>query len=86
MSVLFRLCLVLTLIAIGGTAVSAAYPDRPIRLVVPFPAGGPSDVVARAVAPRLAARLGEKVKIGTRRGRQGAVIEFSGVAAEGSRA
>jgi tripartite-type tricarboxylate transporter receptor subunit TctC len=63
MSVLFRLCLVLVVTAIGGTAVSAAYPDRPIRLVVPFPAGGPSDVVARAVAPRLAARLGEKVKI-----------------------
>jgi tripartite-type tricarboxylate transporter receptor subunit TctC len=63
MTALFRLCLVLILTAIGGGATPAAYPDRPIRLVVPFPAGGPSDIVASAVAPRLAARLGGAVKI-----------------------
>jgi tripartite-type tricarboxylate transporter receptor subunit TctC len=63
MRVLFRLCLVLILAAVGGRAAPAAYPDRPIRLVVPFPAGGPADVVASAVAPRLAARLGGAVKL-----------------------
>jgi tripartite-type tricarboxylate transporter receptor subunit TctC len=60
---LFRLCFALVATAICGAAAIAAYPDRPIRLVVPFPAGGPSDLVARAVAPRLAARLGGMVKI-----------------------
>jgi tripartite-type tricarboxylate transporter receptor subunit TctC len=63
MAALFRLCLVLLLTAIGGQAAPAAFPDRPIRLVVPFPAGGPTDIVARVVAPRLAARLGQPVKI-----------------------
>jgi tripartite-type tricarboxylate transporter receptor subunit TctC len=63
MTALFHVCLVLILTAIGGRTAPAAFPDRPIRLVVPFPAGGPTDIVAAAVAPRLAARLGEKVKI-----------------------
>jgi tripartite-type tricarboxylate transporter receptor subunit TctC len=71
MTALFRLCLVLILTAVGGGAAPAAYPDRPIRLVVPFPPGGPSDVVARAVAPRLAASLGEKVEIDNVTGEDG---------------
>jgi tripartite-type tricarboxylate transporter receptor subunit TctC len=37
------------------------YPDRPIRLIVPFPAGGPTDVMARLVAQHLAATLGSVV-------------------------
>jgi tripartite-type tricarboxylate transporter receptor subunit TctC len=63
MTALFRLCVVLIVTALCGTVAIAGYPDRPIRLVVPFPAGGPADTVARAVAPRLAARLGGKVEI-----------------------
>ena len=73
MTVLFRLCLVLIFTAIGGGPAPAAYPDRPIRLVVPFPAGGPADIVARAVAPRLAARLGGTIKIDHVTGEDGIV-------------
>src|SRR2546423_13638056 len=42
----------------GGTGGAwAEYPDRPIRLIVPFPAGGTVDLTARLVAARLAADL-----------------------------
>jgi len=63
MRVLARLCLLTVLLAICGKAGFAAWPDRAIRLVVPFPPGGPVDLVARIVAPKLAERLGQKVEI-----------------------
>jgi tripartite-type tricarboxylate transporter receptor subunit TctC len=63
MTALIRACLVLVLAMVGGAAAFAAYPDRPIRLVVPFPAGGPTDVVARTIAPKLASLLAEKVTL-----------------------
>ena len=50
----------------------AAYPDRPIRLIVPFPAGSANDLVARAVNERLSKRLGKPVIIENRPGAAGA--------------
>ena len=38
-----------------------AFPDRPIRLVIPFPAGGPTDVYARFYAERMTRELGQSV-------------------------
>ena len=38
-----------------------SYPDRPIKIVVPFPAGGPTDVAARLIAQSLPSRLGQNV-------------------------
>ena len=43
-----------------------AYPDKPVRLIVPQPAGGTGDVVSRLVGQRLAIRLGKPVVIESR--------------------
>lgn len=44
-------------------AVAQAFPTRPLTLIVPFPAGGPSDALARALAHRMAADLGQPIVI-----------------------
>lgn len=44
-------------------ATAQTYPDRPISWVVPYPAGGPADVIARAIAPRMAKELGQPVLV-----------------------
>src|SRR5688500_6079712 len=49
----------------------SAYPERPVRLVVPFPAGGGADNLARAIAPKAAQRLGQPIVIDNRPGAGG---------------
>jgi tripartite-type tricarboxylate transporter receptor subunit TctC len=63
MRVLVRLCLAPLLLGICVGAGSAAFPERAIRIVVPFPPGGPVDVVAHIVGPKLGERLGQSVTI-----------------------
>ena len=52
----------------SAQTVSAAYPDKPIKIVVPYSAGGSSDVVARAISDQLAAQLGQSVVVENRAG------------------
>ena len=52
---------------------SAGYPNRPIRLVVPFPPGGGTDLVSRTIQPALMQRLGQQIVIDNRGGAQGIV-------------
>jgi tripartite-type tricarboxylate transporter receptor subunit TctC len=73
MRTLVRLCLLLSTLAIGGNAGFAADPDRAISLVVPFPAGGPVDLVAHMIAPKLSERLGQTVTIDNVAGDDGIV-------------
>jgi tripartite-type tricarboxylate transporter receptor subunit TctC len=52
---------------------AAAYPDRPIRVVVPFAAGGNTDILARILTARMAERLGTPMVIENRAGAGGSV-------------
>lgn len=63
------LCLLLA----GGTALAQTYPDRPVRLIVPFPPGGSNDVVARVVGAQLSERIGQTVVIDNRGGAGGTI-------------
>ncbi|SCU80756.1 Extra-cytoplasmic solute receptor [Cupriavidus necator] len=52
---------------------SMSFPDRPMRLIVPFPAGGVADAVARMLAERLSVRLGVPVEVDNRPGAAGTI-------------
>lgn len=55
------------------TAHTAAYPNKPIRVIVPSPAGGPPDLIMRILAPRLTASLGQTIIVENRLGAGGLV-------------
>jgi len=57
-----------------------AYPNRPIRMVVPFPAGGPTDGMARIISDRLGAVLGQTIIVENRGGGAGGSIGAKAVA------
>jgi len=59
------------LLAVRPVAAQASYPDRPIRLVVPAGAGGPTDVVARILQPHLSQILGQPVVVENKAGASG---------------
>ena len=60
---------------VAGSAVAqnteAGWPDRPIRLVVPFPAGSSTDIIARIIAQNLGQRVGQQIVIENRAGASG---------------
>src|SRR5215510_10436298 len=51
------------LLATPGTAAAQTYPSRPIMMIVPFAAGGPTDTLARIVAERMRSALGHPIVI-----------------------
>lgn len=58
-----RVALALLAVAAAGPAFGQAYPTKPINLIVPFAAGGPTDVMARIVGERMAKELGQQFVI-----------------------
>lgn len=60
-------------LCVAGSAAAQEYPNRPIRLVVPFPPGGASDILGRLVAERLAPLYGQNVVVENRPGASGHV-------------
>ena len=68
------LCLGLALLGLAATSVQAQnYPNKPIRLIVPFPPGGGNDVIARLIAQKLSDRFGQQVVVDNKAGANGIV-------------
>jgi len=65
-----KLAAIALLLALTAPA-AAEYPDKPVRLIIPFPPGGSNDVVGRLVANQLSEKLGHKVFVDNRGGAGG---------------
>ena len=70
---MFRLLLASLLALFASQAAAQGFPNKPVRLIVPFPAGGGSDVVGRIVALKLSDALGQQVVVDNRPGAGGSI-------------
>jgi tripartite-type tricarboxylate transporter receptor subunit TctC len=68
-----RLAALALAIAFSTLAAAQDYPSRPVRVVVPYPPGGPTDVIVRVVANRLSESLGQPVVVENRAGASGMI-------------
>jgi tripartite-type tricarboxylate transporter receptor subunit TctC len=68
-----RTMLVAAIAAFAGAAGAQTYPNKPIRIIVPFTAGGTSDILARALGPHISAAWGQPVIVENRTGANGNV-------------
>ena len=66
-----RLAVAFAMFFCAGAAFAQSYPERPVKLIVPFAAAGPTDVIARLVADRLSATLGKQFYVENRPGAGG---------------
>ena len=66
-------CAALSVLAATDGVNAQSYPSKPIRLVVGFPAGGPTDIVSRTLAPRMSEALGQPILVDNRGGAGGVI-------------
>lgn len=77
------LAILLSLFCLNGAAVAADFPERPIRLVVPWSVGGSTDVLGRIVAEQMAKQSGQSIVVENRPGATGTIGTNSVVRAKG---
>jgi tripartite-type tricarboxylate transporter receptor subunit TctC len=68
-----RATLAIAVSCFGMCAFAQGYPDRPVRIIVPFPPAGPTDIIARLVAMRLSELLGQQFIVVNRGGANGVI-------------
>ncbi len=73
MKAMLRAVLMLVAFAPGPFAYAQSFPSKPLRIVVAFPAGGPLDLVARMLSPKLGEILGQQVLVDNRGGANGII-------------
>jgi len=73
MAISVRAWVVAIAVAVAGSAFAQSYPSKPVRIIVPFGAGGPADIYARVIAQRIAAPLGQQVIVEDRPGAGSAI-------------
>ena len=69
----FKLGLTAFVFGLCSLALAQTYPSRPIKMIVPFPAGGTTDIVARMVAQRMGESMGQPVTVDNRAGAGGSI-------------
>jgi len=77
-----RALLLATAALAAGSAAAQSYPEKPIKLIVPFPPGGPIDTMARLVGQHLTAKLGQQVVVENRPGAGATIGSKAAAAAE----
>src|SRR5947208_14848775 len=73
MSTCFLRAAVTVLVLSHGAAFAQSWPNRPVRIIVPFPAGGAVDVLARTVFDKVSAQVGQPFVIENRLGAGGTI-------------
>jgi tripartite-type tricarboxylate transporter receptor subunit TctC len=73
MKSLLRCLLAFASLSLCAGALAQAYPARPIRILVPFPPGGTSDILSRLIGPKLTEKWGQPVVVESRPGAAGAI-------------
>jgi tripartite-type tricarboxylate transporter receptor subunit TctC len=79
MSILKRLTICAVAALLPGAALAQAYPSKPVRMIVGFPAGGPADLFGRVLAQAMSANLGQQIVVDNRGG-VGGVLGMDAVA------
>ncbi len=73
MNILVRASAVLAALLLSAAAYAQAYPTRPVKIIVPFPPGGTTDILARVMAERFQSVFGQQFLVENRSGAGGVI-------------